>query len=803
MVAASLQEIGAARRRVEDPRLIQGAGQYVDDLRLPGTVDVAFVRSAYAHARIKSVDLEAARRAPGVLAAWSGEHVRDTPRVPNRLRIEGARVSPLPALARDLVTLMGYPVAAVVAGDRYLARDAADLVEVDYEPLPAVTSAERALESDAPIIYPQFGTNVAYRVVKEGGDPFGELRAGSSASSGQAVDGAFSRADHTLSLRLAHSRVAQVPMEPRGILASYARQADLLTVWRSTQSPFLTRNLLSAVLGRPEESIRVIAPDVGGAFGSKSALYPDEMVVVLLAMELGAPVRWISTRMEDLQLTIQGRDQVNLVEAAFTGDGIITGLKVRTLFNVGGVLMHPFAAPPLRVTDYATGAYRIGAYRVEALGVYTNTSPTGPYRGAGRPEAGFIAERTIEEVGRTLGLDPIEVRRRNFIRPNQFPYKTPVGSTYDSGNYELALDRALEIAGYERLREQIRRERQALAGAQGFAPAARRAQRGAPQPLRGIGIATTIEVSAQGSEFGSIEVEPDGSIVARTGSSSHGQGHETSFAQVVADRLGVPFERVRVLHGDTAETPIGSGTGGSRSMVLGGSALAGAAEGVQKKALRVAASLLETSADDLVYAKGGVEVVGAPERCVGLDEIARSAAEGIGLSDGERGLKDDHRFQPGGDAVPFGAAIAVVGIDRDTGRVSLERLVVVDDCGTAVNPLIVEGQVAGGLAQGIGEALYERVVFDDDGQLLTASLLDYAVPTAPMVPDYELDLTVTPSPNNPLGAKGIGESGCVSAPPAIVNAVLDALAPLGISNLEMPLTSDRIWRAIREAEQKR
>ena len=777
MIAVSNQEIGAARRRVEDPRLIQGAGQYVDDLRLPGTVDVAFVRSAYAHARIKSVSLEAARRAPGVVLAWSGEHVKDTPRVPNRMAIKDVKVSSLPALAQDSVTLMGYPVAAVVAGDRYLARDAADLVEVEYEPLPTVTSAERALEPGAPIIHPEFGSNVAYRVVKEGGD----------------VDDAFARADHRLSLRLAHSRVAQVPMEPRAILASYDRSADRLTVWRSTQSPFLTRNLLSAVLGRPEESIRVIAPDVGGAFGSKSALYPDELVIVLLAMELGVPVRWVSTRMEDLQLTIQGRDQVNLVEAAFTGDGIITGLKVRTIFNVGGVLMHPFAAPPLRVTDYATGAYRIGAFRIEALGIYTNTSPTGPYRGAGRPEAGFIAERTIEEVGRTLGLDPIEVRRRNFIKPNQFPYTTPVGSTYDSGNYELALERALEIAGYEQLREQIRRERQGRLGA----------QRGASQPLRGIGIATTIEVSAQGSEFGSIEVEPDGTIVARTGSSSHGQGHETSFAQVVADRLGVPFERVRVLHGDTAETPIGSGTGGSRSMVLGGSALVGAAEGVQKKALRVAASLLETSPDDLVYAKGGVEVVGAPERRVGLDEIARAAAEGIGLSDGERGLKDDNRFQPGGDAVPFGAAVAVVSIDRDTGRVGLERLVVVDDCGTAVNPLIVEGQVAGGLAQGIGEALYERVVFDDDGQLLTASLLDYAVPTAHMVPDYELDLTVTPSPNNPLGAKGIGESGCVSAPPAIVNAVLDALAPLGITNLEMPLTSDKIWRAIREAEKKR
>jgi aerobic carbon-monoxide dehydrogenase large subunit len=766
----SHREIGTTRRRVEDPRLVQGVGQYVEDLRLPGTVHVAFVRSPYAHARIKRIDLEAAGKAPGVIAVWSGERLEDTPRMPYRApMVKELNATPLPPLAHDVVTMMGYPVAAVVASDRYLARDAAELVEVDYEPLPVVTDAEAALERDAPVIYPDLGTNVAYHFVKEGGE----------------VEREFQRAERTLSLRLDHTRVAQVPMEPRAILASYEPSADLLTVWRSTQSPFQTREALSVALRRAEESIRVIAPDVGGAFGSKNPVYPDELTVVLLAMELGVPVRWVSTRMEDLQSTMQGRDQVDTVEVAFTEDGMITALKTRTVTNFGALTLPATAMPPLRVVHYATGAYRIGAFRSEVFGVYTNTAPTGPYRGAGRPEAAFIAERAIEEMARTLGLDPADARRRNFIRPDEFPYTTPTGAVYDSGEYQRTMERALEIAGYKELRERQRKERSS----------------GETASLLGIGLSTTIEVAAQGWESGRIEVQADGSVIARTGSSSHGQGHETSFAQVVAEHLGVPFERVRIVHGDTTQTPVGIGSFGSRSMTLGGGALAVSADGVKKKAVQVAASLLEASPDDLVYADGGVQVIGAPDRGLSLADIARAAQEGKGLPDGERGLSHENRFEPGRDTVPFGTTVAVVRIDREAGRIALERLVTVDDCGTVINPLIVDGQVAGGLAQGIGQALFERVAYDDDGQLLTMSLLDYAVPTAHMVPDYELDLTETPSPNNPLGAKGVGESGCVSAPPAIVNAVLDALAPLGITQLDMPLTADKVWRAIRDAEQ--
>jgi carbon-monoxide dehydrogenase large subunit len=764
MQAVRDREIGAFRKRVEDPRLVRGEGQYVDDVRLPGTADVVFVRSDYAHARITRVDLSAARAQPGVLAVWDGARVKDATRMPNTIAIEDKHVSPLPPLAHGLVTLAGYPVVAVVAEDRYRARDAAALVEIEYEPLPIVTSPEEALKPDAPLVWPELGTNVAYHLVKEGGD----------------VDGVFASAQHTLSLRLVHSRLAQVPMEPRGILASYDRANDVLTVWRSTQSPFGTRNTLATVLGRPAGSIRVIAPDVGGAFGSKGGLYPDELAVVMLALELDVPVRWVSTRMEDLLFTMQGRDQVNLVDVAYTSEGVLTGLKVKTIHNVGGVLLTHGAAPPLRVRDFATGAYRFVAHRAEGFGVYTNTGPTGPYRGAGRPEAAYIAEQAVEAVAKALDLDPIEARRRNFIRPHQFPYRTPGGSVYDSGDYELATQRALEMASYELLREEQRQAR----------------ERG---ELMGIGIATTIEVSGQGSEFGSVEVEPDGSVVAKTGSSSHGQGHETSFAQVVADRLGVPFEQVRIVHGDTATMPKGGGTGGSRSLVVGGSALSKASDGVIEKAIKVAAAVLEVSADDLAFVRGGVQVQGAPERRLELDAIAAAAREGIGLDDGERGLRDDTDFQADVSAIPFAASVAVVIVERETGRVRLDRLIVVDDIGTVVNPLIVYGQIAGGLTQGVGEALYERLAWDEEGQPLTATLQDYAVPTAQMVPTYELDMTITPTPFNPIGAKGVGESGCVSAPPAITNAVLDALAPLGISDVGMPFTSEKLWRAIRDA----
>ena len=417
------------------------------------------------------------------------------------------------------------------------------------------------------------------------------------------------------------------------------------------------------------------------------------------------------------------------------------------------------------------------AHRAEAYGVYTNTGPTGPYRGAGRPEAAYVAEQAVEAVAKALNLDPIDARRRNFIQPEQFPYKTPIGSVYDSGDYELATARALEIAGYDTLRaeQQAARER---------------------GEIMGIGVATTIEVSAQGSEYGSVEIQPDGSIIATTGSSSHGQGHETSFAQVVADRLGVPFDKISILHGDTATMPRGGGTGGSKSLVVGGGALSKASDAVIEKSLKVAAAMLEVSVDDLSFVRGGVQVQGAPERRLSLGEISQAAQEGVGLPDGERGLKDDADFAAEISAIPFAATVVVVKIERETGRIHIDRMVVVDDIGTVVNPLIVYGQIAGGVTQGVAEAFYEHLEWDEDGQPLTATLQDYAVPTAHMIPNFEIAMTETKSPYNPLGAKGVGESGCVSAPPAITNAVRNALEPFGPMTITMPFTSEKLWRAI-------
>ena len=535
-------------------------------------------------------------------------------------------------------------------------------------------------------------------------------------------------------------------MEPRGILASYDKENDFLTVWRSTQSPFGTRGTLAQVLGRPASSIRVIAPDVGGGFGAKGGMYPDELVAVLMSMELGRPVRWVSTRMEDLLFTMQGRDQMNLVDVAYTSEGILTGLKVKTIFNIGGVLLTHGAAPPLRVRDFATGAYRFVAHRAEAYGVYTNTGPTGPYRGAGRPEAAYVAEQAVEAVAKALNLDPIEARRRNFIRPDQFPYKTP-------GRLGL---RQRRLRAGDRPRAGDRRLRAASGGA-AAGPRARR-DHGHRRRHDHRGERPGLGVRQRRDPAGRLDHREDRLVVARPGPRD----------ELRPGRRRPPGRAVREdqdLHGDTATMPRGGGTGGSRSLVVGGSALSKASDAVIEKAVKVAAAMLEVSPEDLAFVRGGVQVQGAPEQRLELAEIAAAAKEGVGLPEGERGLKDDADFSAEVSAIPFAASVAVVKIERETGRVKLDRMIVVDDIGTVVNPLIVYGQIEGGLAQGVAESLYEHLEWDEEGQPLTATLQDYAVPTAHMLPNFELDLTITKSPYNPIGAKGVGESGCVSAPP--------------------------------------
>jgi aerobic carbon-monoxide dehydrogenase large subunit len=755
--------VGMPVRRREDRRLLTGTGRYVDDVALPGTLHVALLRSPHASAEIQGIDVARARAAPGVVAVVTGtdtEHLGD---LPVNLVVPGIRVPPHRPLAQGTVRAAGEPVAAVVGLDRYCTRDAVDLITVDYALRAAVVNVEAALAPGAPRVHEESPDNVAYTFAREGGD----------------VERAFARADRIVSLRIAHSRIAPVAIEARGVLASPDPAGDELTVWTSTQMPFGVRAALAAAMKMPEHQIRVIAPEVGGGFGSKACPYREELLVAFLARHLGRPVKWISTRSEDLLTSMHAREEVDLVEAAVERDGRIAGLKVKTLCNLGAYLQLNTPLPPIRTVLFATGAYDIKNVRAEVVAVFTNTCPTGPYRGAGRPEAAFVAERLIDTVSREVGVDPVEIRRRNFIRPDQFPYRTATGQVYDSGDYARALDKALDVASYRQLRAQQADER----------------QRGS---LLGIGLSTYIELTGvMGWESGVVRIEPGGVVTALTGSSPHGQGHETTWAQIVADRLEVPIESVRVLHGDTALTPPGIGTFGSRSTVLAGSALAVAADRVKEKVMQVAARLLEASSGDVSYGDGRVEIRGAPGRGVTLAAVARAAYGPQPPPGIEPGLVATVHFRLPSEPFSFGAYVAVVRVERETGRVTLERLIAVDDCGTVVNPLLVEGQIHGGLAQGIGQALLERIAYDEAGQLVTGTLMDYALPRAGHLPVFTVERTETPSPLTPTGAKGVGEAGCIGAPPAIVNAVVDALAPFGVRHIDMPLTAERIWKTLR------
>ena len=755
--------VGSPVRRREDPPLVAGLGRYVDDVRVPGLLHLAFVRSPYPKARIRSIDVAAARRLPGVVAVVTGQDVASLRSLPaNRVAKEMA-VPPHPVLASEAVYAVGVPVAAVVATSRYAAQDAAALVEVEYEPLPSVASAEAALEPGAPLARDELQSNICYTLRREGGD----------------VEQAFQRADHIVKLRVSSPRLAAVAMEPRGVLAVPEPFGQGLTVWLSCQSPFRVRADLAVTLGFPENRIRVIAPDVGGGFGSKGCLYREDALAAHLALRLGQPIKWVATRSEDLMTTMQGRDMTVMVELALQHDGTMVGLKVRNIANLGAYLQANTAGPPTRLLAMSPGCYRIPNVRVEVLGVFTNTVPTGPYRGAGRPESVLIIERAVDQAARELGLDPIALRRKNFIRPDEFPYRTATGAVYDSGDYERAMDKALALAGYDDL---VRQRDEARARGE----------------LMGIGLATFVEPSGgAGFESGLVRVERTGEVSAVTGSSPHGQGHETVFAQVVADRLGVPLDRVTVRHGDTFAAPQGVGTFGSRSACLGGSALALAADRLVAKAKRLAAHLLEVAPDDVELRDGTFAVAGAPERTVTWQDLAAAAYASLNLPSGEEpGLEETVFFSPEKEMFGFGTHLAVVRIDRETGALRLEKLVAVDDCGTILNPLIVEGQVQGGLAQGLGQALLEQVVFSPDGQLLTGSLLDYAIPRADDMPPLVLDHTVTPSPRNPLGVKGVGESGAIGAPPAVLNAVVDALWPLGVRHIDLPLTAEKLWQSL-------
>lgn len=756
----SSRYIGRSLKRVEDPRFLRGQGRYVDDVRLPGMVYAAFVRSIHGHAKILNIDTSVASSLTGVIGVYTAADFPHLRPVPVRLAVQEARPALAPPLAIDRVRFVGEPLAVVVAETPYQAADAAAAVEIEYEPLPTMTRPEESLAPDAMPLHPQFPDNVCYRIRRVGGD----------------VAAAFAQAKHVVRVQARHHRLAPVPLEPRCILAQPSPSGGL-TIWASCQFPFRIQGGIVESLGMTSEQVRVISMDVGGGFGAKGPPYREDVVVAALALRLERPVKWVATRIEDMLTTHHARDQVDEMEAAFDGDGRLLAVRTRTITALGAYVHHVNTLQPLYIPSYGTGAYQVPALEAEVLTVFTNTTPTGPYRGAGRPEAAFLIERLMDQAARQLSLDPAELRWRNLIQPDQFPYTTPAGTRYDSGNYPALLEKALALADYPRLRDE------------------QRARRAAGE-LVGIGLAVFVETTGNGWESGAVRIEPDGRVTGITGSHSHGQGHETSFAQILADEFGVSLEQVSILHGDTSLLSTGVGTSGSRSTILGGGALVQAARAVKERLCAFGAELLETSADDLEVVAGTVRVRGAPERAVTLSEVA-TLAYARGAQGGDP-LRSDVIFEPGRDAISSGAYIALVSVDRETGRIRIERLIAVDDCGTIVNPLLVEGQIHGGIVQGIGEALFERMVYGDDGQVLTMSLLDYALPVAGSVPVTVLGHTITPSPNNPLGVKGVGEAGTIGAPPAIVNAVFDALAPLGVLDLDLPLHSEKIWRAIRK-----
>ncbi|HEX3187229.1 MAG TPA: xanthine dehydrogenase family protein molybdopterin-binding subunit [Pyrinomonadaceae bacterium] len=793
--------VGQRVKRTEDPRLIKGLAHYVDDIGLPGTLHVAFVRSVYAHAKITGIDTSAALAMPGVVAIYTGAEVADKiGPVPCAGALPDLKVPDHRVLAKDKVYFLGHPIAAVVATDRYVARDACDQIIVDFEELPVVTDVEEAAKG-GPVIHDAWTDNIAYRLTSGEGD----------------IEAAFSAADRVVKQRVLHQRLAPIAMEPRGVLARYYPGEQELTLWSSTQIPHLMRTQVALMIGIPENKLRVITPEVGGGFGSKLNVYAEEALLGWISMQLGKPVKWIETRRENMQATIHGRGQVGDVEIAFKNDGTLTGLRYSVFADLGAYHQLLTPAIPTLTGLMLSGAYKIPAIQMNITACFTNKMATDAYRGAGRPEATYVVERALDLVAADLGMDAAEVRRKNFPAPSEFPFHTATGLDYDSGDYEAALDKAQQIAGYAKLREDQRKARE-------------------EGRLIGIGISTYVEICALGPsqampaggwESATVRIEPTGKVTVLTGASPHGQGQETSFAQIAADELGVDLNDVTVIHGDTGVVQYGIGTFGSRATAVGGTAVFVAIQKLKEKADKIAAHMLKAGASRLSFEGGkysleqaaaaaattgvsdpvvpvGEAPAGAlPEpqtdgkSSITIQEIALAAHIAKDLPpDTEPGLSATYFFEPKNFTFPFGTHIAVVEIDRETGDIEFLRYVAVDDCGRVINPLLVDGQIHGGIVQSIGQALFEEVVYNEDGQLITGTLMDYALPRASHIPRFELDRTETPSPVNPLGVKGVGEAGTIGATPAIVGAVIDALAPFGVKHLDMPIKPENVWRII-------
>ncbi len=773
--------IGASLPRREDRKLLTGQGSFVDNLTLPGMLWMALVRSPYPHARIVGVDVAAAAGAPGVVAAYSGHDLAEEwgGSLPCAWPVtEDIEMPPHWPLAQDKARYEGDAVAVVVADSRAAALDAAELIKVEWEPLPAVIDVAHALDEGAPLVHDNLPSNKCYVWPLEGGD----------------VAKAFADAEVTVSERYRQQRLIPSAIEPRGVLAQPVPATGELTLWSATQVPHVLRVTLSGVLGMPEAKLRVIAPDVGGGFGSKLNVYAEEALALALARRLGRPIKWTEERTEGFQATIHGRDVIQEIELAATKEGRITGVRVRLTAAMGAYLQLVTPGIPLLGAWIYNGAYDIPAYGFECTGVFTNTTPTDAYRGAGRPEATYAIERTIDALARAVGKDPVEIRRLNFIK--EFPHTIASGLTIDSGDYGQTLDRALELAGYEALRaEQAKRRADGDVKQLGIGLSTYNEMCGlAPSRILGA-----IRYGAGGWDAATIRCLPTGTVQALIGTSPHGQGHETAFSQIVADRLGCAPDEVEVLHGDTAVVPLGMDTYGSRSLAVGGVALYHAADKVIEKARKIVAHQIEVSEDDLEYEAGSFHVKGT-DRAMTVKDAALAAWTAHNLPDGmEPGLEETAVYDPPNFSWPGGAHLAVVEVDSETGDTRLLRYVAVDDVGTVVNPAIVDGQVHGGIAQGVAQALYEEAAYDDDGNLLTTNLLTYLVPSAAELPSFELDREVSPSPSNPMGVKGVGETGTIASVAATMNAVIDALSTYGVTDLDMPASPERVWRAIEEA----
>jgi len=789
---------GKSIKRREDPRFITGRGSYVDDLKIPGMTYAAFVRSPHAHARIRRIDTAAAKAHPGVVAVFTGSDMKGVNSLPCGWDLRKAKnvpgvvqdlaMVPHMPLTSDVARHVGDPVAVVIADSQEAATDAAEKVRVDWEPLPSVTATEKASASGAATIHADAPGNVAFK-----------WALGDAA----ATDAAFKNAAVTVKKRIVNQRLVANAMEPRACVARFDPATGELTLWVTSQNPHVHRLLMCAfVLGIPEHKVRVIAPDVGGGFGSKIFLYNEEVVCSWASRQLQRPIRWTASRREAYQTDAHGRDHVTEGELALSRDGKILGLRVKTVANLGAYLST--FAPAVPTFLYGTllnGVYTIGAIHVEVTGVFTNTTAVDAYRGAGRPEACYVVERMVDAGARALNMDVADLRRKNFIPKFAGAFQTLVAVTYDSGNYAAALDKLLQIFDYKKFRTE-----QAEARKQG--------------KLLGVGFSTYIEacsiapskvVGALGAgaglyESGKVRVHPTGMVTVYTGSHSHGQGHETTFAQLVADNLGIPMEQIEIVHGDTGAIPFGMGTYGSRSASVGGTAIQMSLDKIKEKGKRIAAHLLEASPKDMEYANGQFQVKGVPSKAVPFGAVALTAYIPHNYPEGlEPGLEETSFYDPSNFCFPFGAHACVVEVDADTGKVKLLRYVAVDDVGNVINPMIVDGMVHGGIAQGVGQALWEGAVYDGaSGQLVTGSMMDYAMPKSDMLPNYETDRTVTPTPVNPLGVKGAGETGTIAATPAVVNAVVDALAPFGVDHIEtMPLTAERVWKTIQAAKARR